>query len=67
MKTLQVELPDELARDVETVVTNGAFRDTAEVVCTALREFISTRRFQLMEQQQLEDVAWALRESAKRK
>ena len=67
MKTLQVELPDELARDVETVVTNGAFRDTAEVVCAALREFITTRCFQLMEQQQLEDVAWALRESAKRK
>jgi Arc/MetJ-type ribon-helix-helix transcriptional regulator len=65
MKTLQVELPDEIARDVESAVKAGAFRDAAEVVRTALREFISTRRFKLLEQQQLADVAWALREKQK--
>ena len=65
MQTLQVELPDEIARDVETAVKAGAFRDAAEVVRTALREFISTRRFELQEQQQLHDVAWALREGRK--
>ena len=65
MKTLQVELPDEIARDVETAINTGAFRDAAEVVRAALREFISTRRFELLEQQQLQDVAWALREGGK--
>ena len=53
MKTLHVELPDEMAREVE---------NAAEVVRASLREFISRRRFELMEQQQLQDVAWALRE-----
>ena len=62
MKTLQVELPDEMAREVENAVEAGTFADAAEVVRASLREFISRRRFELMEQQQLQDVAWALRE-----
>lgn len=62
MKTLQVELPDEMAREVENAVEAGTFKNAAEVVRASLREFISRRRFELMEQQQLEDVAWALRE-----
>lgn len=61
MKTLQVELPDEIVRDVESVVKTGVFHDTADVVRAALREFISTRRFELQERQQLQDIAWALR------
>jgi Arc/MetJ-type ribon-helix-helix transcriptional regulator len=67
MKTLQVELPDEIARAVEGAVRSGVFHDAAEVVRTALREFISTRRFELQEQQQLQDIAWALREDSKGK
>ena len=62
MKTLQVELPDEMAREVENAVEAGSFADAAEVVRASLREFISRRRFELTEQQQLEDIAWALRE-----
>lgn len=67
MKTLQIELPDEIARDVEGAVRSGVFHDAAEVVRAALREFISTRRFELQEQQQLQDIAWALREDSNRK
>ncbi len=62
MKTLQVELPDQMAREVEDAVAAGVFQNSAEVVRVALREFISRRRFELMDRQQLEDVAWALRE-----
>jgi Arc/MetJ-type ribon-helix-helix transcriptional regulator len=62
MKTLQVELPDEMAREVENAVETGTFENAAEVVRASLREFISRRRFELMEQQQLQDIAWALRE-----
>jgi hypothetical protein len=36
-------------------------------VRTALREFISRRRFELMEQQQLADIAWALNDQSARK
>lgn len=67
MKTLQIELPDEMAREVEGAVRSGVFHDADEVVRTALREFISTRRFELQEQQQLQDIAWALREDSNRK
>ncbi len=62
MKTLQIDVPDQLALEVEAAVSQGAFGDVGEVVRTALREFISGRRFELQEQQQLEDIAWALRE-----
>ena len=62
MKTVQVDLPDQLARDLESVVESGRFQNAAEVVCAALREFLTSRRFELLEQQQLQDIAWALRE-----
>lgn len=65
MKMLQVELPDQMAREVEDAVQKGAFGNSAEVVRVALREFISRRRYELLEQQQLADVAWALREKGK--
>jgi Arc/MetJ-type ribon-helix-helix transcriptional regulator len=64
MKTLQVELPDEMAREVENAVEAGAFENAGEVVRVSLREFISRRRFELLEQQQLQDIAWALREKS---
>ena len=64
MKTLQVELPDQMAHDVEDAVETGKFENTTEVVRAALREFISHRRFELMERQQLDDIAWALNEKS---
>ena len=62
MKTLAVELPDPMAHEVESAVKAGSFGSASEVVRAALREFITHRRFELMEQQQLQDIAWALRE-----
>ena len=56
MKTLHVELSDDLAREVENAVEAGTFANAADVVRASLREFISHRRFQLREQQQLRDV-----------
>jgi len=60
VKTLEVELPDEIAREVDNAVRAGVFESVVEVVRVALREFISRRRFELMERQQREDIAWAL-------
>ena len=62
MTTLQVELPDQMAHEIADAVEAGKFENAAEVVRAALREFISCRRFELMEQQQLKDIAWALNE-----
>jgi len=54
-----VELPDEMAREVENAVAAGTFENAAELVRTSLREFIFRRRFELMEKQQLQDITWA--------
>ena len=62
MKTLQVELPDEMAHEIADVVEAGKFENVSDVVRAALRDFISIRRFELLEQQQLKDIAWALNE-----
>ena len=64
MKTLQVELPDQLAEELETAVRAGRFQNSGEVVRAALREFVTGRRFELLEQQQMQDIAWALHEKA---
>jgi Arc/MetJ-type ribon-helix-helix transcriptional regulator len=67
MKTLQVELPDQMAHEVKDAVESGKFADATDVVRAALREFISRRRFELMEQQQLADIAWALKDQSAKK
>ena len=64
MKTLQVELPDQMAHKIADAVETGKFENATEVVRAALREFISHRRFELMERQQLDDIAWALNEKS---
>jgi len=64
MKTLRVELPDQVAREIEQAVQAGLFENATEVVRVAVREFITRRRFELIEQQQLQDIAWALQQKA---
>jgi putative addiction module CopG family antidote len=64
MKTLQVELPDQMAHEIADAVEAGKFENATEVVRAALREFISHRQFELMERQQLDDIAWALNEKS---
>jgi putative addiction module CopG family antidote len=59
MKTLQVDLSDQMAHEISEAVESGKFENASEVVRAALREFVSRRRFDLMEQQQLKDIAWA--------
>ncbi len=62
VKTLQIELPDQVALEVDNAIRTGRFENASDVVRTALVEFIGQHRFELMEQQQLEDIAWAVRE-----
>lgn len=64
MKTLHIELPEKLAKEVDAQVQSGRFHDPGEVVRAALRDFLASRRFELLEQHQLQDVAWALREGS---
>jgi Arc/MetJ-type ribon-helix-helix transcriptional regulator len=59
MKTLEVQVPDQIAREVDEAVLSGSFADKTEVVLAALRDFVKHGRFKLIEDQQLRDIAWA--------
>lgn len=59
MKTMQLELPDQLAKEVGALVSKGWFVDESEAARFALQQLVERQRFQLMENQQLEDIAWA--------
>ena len=59
MKTITVPLPDKLVAEVEPYVKSGQFMDEAELMRTALQEFIRHNRLKLMEQFMKEDIDWA--------
>lgn len=60
-KTIKVSLPEKLGIELENYVKGGWFTDEAEVVRTALQEFIRRNKFKLMEQFMKEDIEWALK------
>lgn len=59
MKSLQLEIPDQLAQEIEVLVGKGWFADGSELMRLALVEFIRRHRFELMEQFQRDDISWA--------
>ena len=67
MKSVQVELPDKIAAELDTLVKEGWFQNEGEVLRTALVEFINRQRFALIEQFQREDIDWALQQKATKK
>jgi Arc/MetJ-type ribon-helix-helix transcriptional regulator len=60
VKTLKVDLPDQLAKEVQGLVQAGWFVSEAEITRLALAEFVHRHSFQLQEQFQREDIHWAL-------
>lgn len=60
MRTLKLELPEQLAKEMEGLVKAGWFASEEEVARLALAEFVRHHRFELQEQYQREDVRWAL-------
>ncbi|MCP4661701.1 MAG: CopG family transcriptional regulator [bacterium] len=60
MRTLQIELPDRLAEQLEDLVRAGWFVTEAELARQALTDFVHHHRFQLQEQFHREDIQWAL-------
>lgn len=63
MNAISLELPDQMTADVDKAVEAGWFADRQEAIRQAIREFINSRRLELQEQQQLDDIAWAIREA----
>ena len=62
MKSLNVELPDQVADTIAKMVRDGWFHSEHELVRTALAEFLRTRQSELQERFQREDIAWAVGE-----
>ena len=60
MKSMQVEIPDQLAQEIETLVGSGWFADGSELMRVALVEFIRRHRFEIVEQFQRDEIAWSL-------
>ena len=65
MKTLEIQLPDQLAEKISVLIEAGWFESEAELARLALTEFLRNHSFQLQEQFQREDIQWALDLKAK--
>jgi Arc/MetJ-type ribon-helix-helix transcriptional regulator len=63
MKSLVVEVPDQIASEVQRLVAGGWFQNESDVARQALIEFVRARHVELQEQFQREDIAWAVAES----
>lgn len=60
MKTLALEVPDRLAKELENLVRAGWFASEEEAIRLALAEFLQRNKLRLQEEHQLEDIRWAL-------
>ncbi len=61
MKAIQIELPDKLAAEIEAYVLAGWFGSEAEVIRTALADFVRRHRIGLLERFMRDDIEWALK------
>jgi Arc/MetJ-type ribon-helix-helix transcriptional regulator len=60
MKTLKIDVPDQLAEEVDGLIRAGWFANEAEIARLAIAEFVRRHRFELEEKFQREDIYWAL-------
>jgi Arc/MetJ-type ribon-helix-helix transcriptional regulator len=65
MKTIEVQLPEPVAIELDALVKDGWFANENEIIRLALVEFVRRNRFALIEQFQREDIAWALQRGDK--
>jgi Arc/MetJ-type ribon-helix-helix transcriptional regulator len=63
MKTISVDLPDNLATAVDTYVEAGFFDSELDVLLAAVTEFVRRNRIDLVEQFAHEDIEWAKNET----
>ena len=60
MTTLQIELTDALSQELRGPVSAGWYQSQDEAMREALREMLARRRYQVQEEQQLQDITWAV-------
>lgn len=57
---MKIQLPDQLAKQVEALIEAGWFASEEELTRLALAEFLRHHSFELQEQFQRDDIQWAL-------
>lgn len=60
MVTINVEIPDRLNAELEELIRDGLFRNQSEILRFAALDYVKRRKLEVIEQQQRDDVAWAL-------
>jgi len=63
MKHVELELPDQVAAELDELVKAGLYPDAQEAVRRALSEFLRRHASILSEKHQRDDIAWALHET----
>ena len=63
MKSLELELPDRVAAELDEMVKAGLYPNAQEAVREALNHFLRHHASALAEKHQCDDIAWALREA----
>lgn len=63
MKTVSINLPDNLAEQINDYVKAGFFHSEPDVILAAMSEFVRRNRVDLMERFAREDIAWAKKEA----
>lgn len=63
MKSMEIELPERIAQEIDAWVEAGWYRSGDELIRAAVLDFVRNRRLELDEKFQLEDIEWALRQA----
>jgi len=62
MKTIQLELNEKLAAELNALVQQGFFKTEEELIRFALIDFIESHKPALVEKFQHEDIEWAIKQ-----
>ena len=65
MKTLSIDIPDNLAAQINDYVKAGFFPCEPDVILAAMSEFVRRNRVDLVERFAREDIEWAKKEALK--
>ncbi len=60
MKTIEMDVPEQLYKKATGLVKEGWFRDEQTIFSEAIRRFLDSHRSELMEKHILDDVEWGL-------
>ncbi|MFH1674900.1 MAG: ribbon-helix-helix domain-containing protein [Pseudomonadota bacterium] len=64
MKTLSINIPDNLAAQINDYVKAGFFPSEPDVILAAMSEFVRRNRIHMMERFAREDIEWAKKEAS---